>query len=143
AFVIVKPKSVQGFKIGSTPEISLAITNIGNTPAYQVKLRTSAAIVVQPLPADFNFPYTRLAHQPEGLVYRGDDLTSSVRMSVPLGREQLDDLSPRGSRRLYAWGELTYLTFEKPKFYRFCFFYDSEDVVRNSPQVCEQYNGAD
>jgi hypothetical protein len=113
-----------GFETKNGFVTSVIIKNVGQTPAYKVKVASITRVLSHPIYRDFDFTFSMGDH-PSSLTLGRDDL---VRHPSPLNtivsQEQFDDFAyPNGTSRIYTYGRITYEDiFKVEQYTNFCFF---------------------
>jgi hypothetical protein len=116
------------------------IRNTGQTPAYNVKYRSRAAILTFPLAQDFVFPLASSVAMASTTVIGADQtnfmLITTESMYGPSEVASIKEPVDKSNMRLVVYGTVDYTdAFNRPRYTNFCFF-----VEWSGPSLPEMLN---
>jgi hypothetical protein len=133
-YVAPRVGAITEFGFGHPLKLSIALENLGHTPAYQAIVNIGLAVLPYPLktilphdlPAATNIPLTLYSHEPAGI---------PITTLGTLSREDADAVTDGTKTLLYLWGTIHYEdAFGLPHSNDFCFTYGGP--VMNASGVC-------
>jgi len=134
-YVAVRWRPITNFIAGEPVRLSLALENIGHTPAYQVTANVGTAMLPYPmttiLPTDAppasNVPLTLYAYEPTGL---------PITTRNPLYEKDAEAIRQGAKTLLYVWGTVHYKdALWWPHSTDFCFAYGGPNM-ESSAGIC-------
>ena len=105
-----------------------SILNVGQTPAYKLRIETVTKPLPHPLPANFDFTATPKGSNPSVMMVGprrriGHDSHADTILSPD---EMAEIINSDSGIRLYSYGTISYDTFEKSRYTNFCYFLEWE-----------------
>jgi hypothetical protein len=125
------------------------ITNVGQTPAYGVRVYTMADIRPVPLPGDTDLiGELEPGEGSRSTVGPGGSVFPAANLNGPISDSELEQLKARENRRrgeaFYVWGRVTYRDiFQKERHTNFCMLADWDNAGKPIGKSAPQYNEAD
>jgi hypothetical protein len=123
AYVFPNPTDIRTrASTGTRLEVIFPFKNTGHSPGYSVRFRVFCEIYDGP-----RFPTgegMRAGDTREGaaILYPQIDIKAVASAEGVLTQAVLDSLEKKkGSRKVYLWGRIDYVTFNKPAFTQFCY----------------------
>jgi hypothetical protein len=128
AYLSVAPGQLGALRKNELPFFLYQITNTGQTPAHSVGHSAEFRIEQYPLPKNFPFPTLIRPTLSRPVLWRDQPVPYRGRLqrAKPFTEaeliEVLDECKPGKGRRLYIFGEVTYVdSFKRPHWTRFCY----------------------
>ena len=142
AYIDVTWERILDYRVDSQIGAEVVIKNVGNTPAFKLKTKTTIGIRRHPL--DSNADWTQAdIPMTESTLFRGQSVRSHTKLSVPLPAEFFDQIVKGEKFRLYVWGISTFETLGRGRYQKFCFvIYGPRDQLAH-PEICDQHNDGD
>jgi hypothetical protein len=109
-----------------TFEWRVQITNVGQTPAYNLGGRGCVSILPYPLPDNFDFPYpdSVIEDAPTAIpIGPQDPKLIPFSLEKPCTAEEVAALKSNGNLKLWLYGIVKYVdVFKRPRYTNFCFY---------------------
>lgn len=139
AYISVVWERLLDYRPDSQIGAEIVIENVGNTPAFKFKTKTTIGIRSYPLPvgADFiqvDVPLT------ETTLYKGQKVRSATKLREPLPTAIFNQIADGEKWRLFVWGISTYETLGRERYKRFCFVIHGPRANPMHPEICDQHN---
>jgi hypothetical protein len=138
AYISVPEAYVKYARNGARPDGWIAISNAGQTPAYQVQLDSETRILDYPLITSFTFLTNH--HYEIGNLGPQSKLSPSQIGDEDLPADEFAELK-NGQRRIFLYGTITYKdVFKKQHYTNYCLNFVMDNPVGN---FCDTHNDSD
>jgi hypothetical protein len=145
AYMIVDPIGPKNFVANSAPSVGVRVTARGQTPAYNVSVVSSIAVL--PYPASEGRRSQEEAQPKETtktILGQGQWVDSTPTLSYAPNNSQLDVIKASKDYRVYTWGKVNYTdAFDQDWKNRFCYSLDASDASATTFEPCPTGNCAD